>query len=212
MAFEALRRYFVHTRVLRTVGSDLSLCDPDFDAGCGYLSLLEVHILHRIVAAFPGRWFEAGTHTGWSAAYIAKAAGPHGRLLTCDPGFSKGAPNAMQVRATENLHNVGVMDRVTLLGITSEAFFKGWHGPEFNGVFIDGDHSGEHPVQDARLAMGVLKPDGVIVFHDVTWPGVEGVRRALSWLYEQGYAMREWKTIHGMAAVCKDKSKLDAIL
>ena len=210
MAFEALRRYFVHTRVLRTVGSDLSLCDPDFDAGCGYLSLLEVRILHRIVAAFPGRWFEAGTHTGWSAAYIAKA-NPKGTLLTCDPGFSHGFPNAMQARTTENLTRVGVMGRVTLLGKTSETVLMGWRGPEFDGAFIDGDHSGEHPVQDTRMAVGVLHPKGVIAFHDVTWPGVGGVRRAMAWLVENGYFVREWKTIHGMAAASKDQFKLESL-
>jgi len=56
-------------------------------------------------------------------------------------------------------------------------------------VFIDGCHSEYGVLADSRLARALLKPGGVIVWHDYANPGVE-VTRALDQLHAQGWPLQ----------------------
>ena len=207
MEFEDLRKHFIHTKTLRESNGDLCLCDQDFDPGCGYMSMAEVKILQRVAALWAGRWFEAGTHTGWSAAHIAKANNV-GVVVSCDPGFAKNRP--MYERALVNLVTCGVNRRVHLMSVASDDFVLA-NEELIDGCLIDGDHSGDAPLRDAQNALRFLTPLGVIVFHDIFWPGVEGSRRALEWLGSQGLATRQWHTMHGIGVASYDRVKVESL-
>jgi predicted O-methyltransferase YrrM len=55
-----------------------------------------------------------------------------------------------------------------------------------DAVFIDGDHSEEAVLHESWLARSLVRPGGVIVWHDYTNPAVE-VTQALDRLYAEGW-------------------------
>jgi len=59
-----------------------------------------------------------------------------------------------------------------------------------DAVFIDGDHSAYAVTHDSNLARAVVRPGGIIIWHDYCNPAVE-VTRALDKLYEEG-----WPIVH----------------
>jgi predicted O-methyltransferase YrrM len=61
--------------------------------------------------------------------------------------------------------------------------------PQADAVFIDGDHSQYVVTHDSALARAIIKPGGVIVYHDYCNAGVE-VQRTLDMLHEGGWPLR----------------------
>ena len=59
-----------------------------------------------------------------------------------------------------------------------------------DAVFIDGDHSEQAVTLDAYLARKLVRPGGIIVFHDYNNPAVE-VTRAIDKLKSQGWKMQQ---------------------
>ena len=58
--------------------------------------------------------------------------------------------------------------------------------PPCDAIFIDGDHSEEAVSHDSDLAEAVVRPGGIIIWHDATNDAVE-VRRVLDRLRAQGW-------------------------
>lgn len=58
-----------------------------------------------------------------------------------------------------------------------------------DAVFVDGDHSAVAVEHDSRLARELLRPGGIIVFHDYGNPAVE-VTPVLDRLAEEGWPIR----------------------
>jgi predicted O-methyltransferase YrrM len=61
--------------------------------------------------------------------------------------------------------------------------------PEIDAMFIDGDHSSEAVRHDSDLARAVVKPGGIILWHDYHNDGVE-VTRVLELDYDLGCDIR----------------------
>ena len=59
----------------------------------------------------------------------------------------------------------------------------------FDAAFIDGDHSEAAVTHDSDLARTVVRPGGVIIWHDYCNEGVE-VQRALDRLSDEGWPIR----------------------
>ena len=57
-------------------------------------------------------------------------------------------------------------------------------------VFVDGDHSTAAVTHDAHLATGLLRPGGLIVFHDYHDLGTVGVRDVMHELADRGWDLR----------------------
>jgi len=57
-----------------------------------------------------------------------------------------------------------------------------------DAVFIDGDHSEQMVLSDSHFARNIVRPGGVIIWHDVFNGAVE-VMRAISRLDEEGWAI-----------------------
>lgn len=59
-----------------------------------------------------------------------------------------------------------------------------------DAVFIDGDHSFDGVMRDARLARALVRPGGLIAFHDYGNPHVE-VTAALDHLEQEGWPLNQ---------------------
>jgi len=62
--------------------------------------------------------------------------------------------------------------------------------PEFDAVFIDGDHSHAAVLRDHALAESLVKKGGVIIHHDYHSLGTVGVREALRDLHNAGVPLK----------------------
>lgn len=85
--------------------------------------------------------------------------------------------------AWANLERFGVRDRVTLHIGRFEQVLELFEPARFDLVFIDGFHSGEAVTADYELASRLVRPDGVLAFHDYgrygVQPAVDSIARAL---------------------------------
>ena len=63
-------------------------------------------------------------------------------------------------------------------------------GAPFGAAFIDGDHSEAVVLHDSRLARSVVRPDGVIIWHDYTSRHLDDVTRALNRLADEGWPIQ----------------------
>lgn len=137
----------------------------------GNASIEEAACLYSLAKQFAGkRGLEIGTHYGWTAAHLLAA----GLRLDCvDP--------AMQ--DPQRLRDIiEVLDNVP-----GSIGYKLWDGfsPQciddvlasaddlWSFAFIDGNHDGDAPRDDARAVLRHLSPDAMVVFHDLTSPYVE---------------------------------------
>jgi predicted O-methyltransferase YrrM len=133
---------------------------------------------------------EIGSYCGRSTICLAHTAKS---VLAVDPFDGRGTPSPADTYQTflDNLQRHGVAERVGVRrGTTSEVT------PElpavFDLVFVDGAHDYESVRADIQAAMAVLKPDGVLAFHDYRLPDERdgqldpGVRRAVDELLAGG--------------------------
>src|SRR4051812_25930662 len=58
--------------------------------------------------------------------------------------------------------------------------------PRCDAIFIDGDHSKSAVAHDSRLAMDVIRPGGVVIWHDYNNHHTIGVKHVLDELADQG--------------------------
>jgi hypothetical protein len=134
---------------------------------------------------------EIGSYAGRSTICLARGAVSVGAVDTFD---GRGTPAEGQTfelfRA--NLRRYGVEDRVAVHRGTSAEMLP-LLPPVYDLVFIDGSHDYESVKADVGLALGKLKPGGLLAFHDYrTFPGESdgrwdpGVTRAVNELLADG--------------------------
>jgi predicted O-methyltransferase YrrM len=132
------------------------------------------------------RILEIGTLGGFSTIWLARGAGPDGRVVTLEY-----QPKHAEV-ARANIDRAGVGDRVeVLVGAALETLPTVTGGP-FDLVFIDADK--ENNVGYLELAIRLTRPGSVIVVDNVIREGailspdpddvVRGTRRALEFMGE----------------------------
>lgn len=141
----------------------------------GYASVEEAACLHAVAGLFPGqRGLEIGTHFGWTAAHLLAA----GLQLDCvDPAFA----DSVHLQAVDSALTAVAKahpgpGRYRLWPGASPAILDevrhSGSGVPWSFVFIDGNHDGTAPAEDARAVMSHLSPDAVVIFHDMTSPYV----------------------------------------
>jgi len=100
-----------------------------------------------------GRILEIGTRFGHSASIIAQTA-PLAAIITLEP---------YEERVLEAWKNLAPYPNVTVVNGKSWEYLRDYNGPEFDAVFVDGNH--RYVSHDAPW-YHLLKPDGIILFHD----------------------------------------------
>lgn len=106
------------------------------------------------------RVLEIGSYCGRSTVCIARRA----ESVVCIDFFDGRAtpnPGSTWDRFCQSLDRYGVRDKVTCIHPESEI-----PRPEYDLAFIDGAHDYDSVVADIHKALEVLKPDGLLAFHD----------------------------------------------
>lgn len=126
---------------------------------------------------------EIGSYCGRSTVCLAQKANAVYAVDTFD-----GRGTAMEGDTfplfKKNLKRFGVDGRVHPLVGTSAAILPNLP-PTFDAVFIDGSHDYESVKRDAELARAVLRPGGLLAFHDCSENDPD-VRRAVGGLIRAG--------------------------
>jgi SAM-dependent methyltransferase/predicted O-methyltransferase YrrM len=165
----------------------------------GFLSRDEAHILYNTALQFSGKKaLEIGCWLGWSACHLALAGV---ELDVVDPLLERddirqsvidsiqGALNASGVQTTVELIPGYSPQRVEAL---AAQFNRKW-----SLIFIDGEHEGDGPLNDARSCEKLAEEDAIILFHDLAAPAVA---KGLDYLKQQGWQTIVYQTMQIMGA------------
>jgi hypothetical protein len=141
----------------------------------GWLTEEEGRELARLAAG--KAVLEIGAYCGRSTICLARTAR---NVQTVDPFDGRGTPQPGETLATfrRNLGRYGVADKVAeIVGTSAEALPR--LPPVYDLVFIDGAHDEASVAADAALAAAVLRPGGLIAFHDYGTARDPGVKAAV---------------------------------
>lgn len=107
---------------------------------------------------------EIGAYAGRSTICLAQKAVCVGTIDTFD-GRGTAQPGPTLPLFQRNLRRYGVADKVRVYEGESQQMLA-ILPPVYDLVFIDGSHDRDSVLADARAAARLLKPDGLLVFHD----------------------------------------------
>ena len=113
------------------------------------------------------RILEVGTFTGYSALCMAEAAGPEGRIVTCDVDAETTAV------AQRTWGEAGVAERIDLRLApaleTLDALLSAGEAGRFDLAFVDADKRNYDGYVERALAL--LRPGGLLLIDNVLWDG-----------------------------------------
>jgi len=141
----------------------------------------EVQIGLMIQALDARRLFEIGTFEGGTTRFLADKAGEEAEVFTLD--FPQGAEVAWgsRVQIGQKFRGAVVESRITQLFGDSLKFDFSPYERSMDLVFVDAAHDYLHGLADSRTALRLVKPGGVVLWHDFTpyFPGlVHGIIEA----------------------------------
>ena len=155
----------------------------------GHTSRLELFMLRMLVAGLKveGAVVEIGSYKGRSSAALGLEAKRSKRHLYCidtwagegDAYDDEGGTGEAALTACKNhlsLCGLCLTCDVSILKDTGVHVAKGFSEPVAM-VFIDGNHSGEYPTEDAQAWLPKISPGGVVALHDCR-ENFKDVRRA----------------------------------
>lgn len=171
-------------------GMEVSLLAPDLDSEDGSTDPYETICLAALTRFVkPLQVFEIGTFKGQRTVLFAQHTQPASRILTLDldPATLQELPHRPEEGDLKYICKPAIgeyiarfpqRDRVTQLVGNSMTFdFSPYFG-QCDFIFVDAAHSYEYVKSDSQQAFKMLKPGGVILWHDYR-PGCPGVVRAL---------------------------------
>lgn len=176
---------------------------------CGFITRDEAHILYQAAlntakasasATTPLKALEIGSHVGWSTVHIALGLGDV-QLDVVEPQLTSD-PRVL-LALIDSLRRAGLDKKVNLLaGFSPQKVEELANGPQkkrWSFIFIDGNHNGDYPLNDAIACKKYAADDCIIFFHDLAFPDV-----AKGFLYfkdKDGWSMRIYHTQQIMGAV-----------
>ena len=115
--------------------------------------------------------------TRWHAPIIASVVGSYPQPTYVEVGVFQGECLTQVAPLCGQAHGVDVsFERLKhdtaparLWPMASDEFFERYDGPAPDVIFVDGDHAYEQARRDARNALAIVAPEGVLFLHD-TWP------------------------------------------
>ena len=139
----------------------------------GFLNRDEAHLVYNNALQFRGRKaLEIGCWMGWSAAHLTIAGVD---LDVIDPALQDPDVRQSVVHAlTEVCRQFSLQPSITLHPFASPQKVEdlGSQGARWSLLFIDGDHDGLAPLQDAMACERYAEPDCMVLFHDLAAPDV----------------------------------------
>ena len=158
---------------------------------------------------------EIGTNVGGSTVMFAMAMGDRGRLTTVDivdvNGPDGPARRIGRETPAELLQRLGQRN-VTFVTSRSTDFLRSCDR-RFDLIFLDGAHEADVVYREIPLALGLLKPGGVILLHDVfpnlkplwadgkvipgPWLAIERLKRESAALRVEPFGRLPWATKQG---------------
>ena len=156
----------------------------------GNASCEEAACLYALASLFRGkRGLEIGTHFGWTGAHLLAA----GLQLDCiDPEF---ADPEREAAIREVFDAVAGRDSYQLwTGFSPQLVpeARASRSEPWSFTFIDGNHDGDAPRNDALEVLKHLDKDCIVVLHDLTSPYVE---RGLAVFHDAGFSVRLFNTM-----------------
>jgi predicted O-methyltransferase YrrM len=159
----------------------------------GFINRDEAAILFSNARLFSARkGMEIGAWRGWSTCHLLLSglASLHViEPLLRDPDWKR--------EFAASVDSSGESDRAVLIAGPSpeEVTRLGESGNRWSFVFIDGDHDGPAPTNDALTCARYLEPTAMIMFHDLISPHVAAALRALA---AEGWRTRVYQTAQMM--------------
>jgi len=153
----------------------------------GLYAEMDAELLVRL-ASRGGELVEIGCYKGRTTALIMQACEPHGGKLTSidpfiEPGASYDPASPEMWRA--NLESIGI-EPPALLHMKSDDAIAQFEGKRLSFVFIDGCHCYDCVISDLRNWTPLIEVGGVVVLHDMYFPGIAGVCKAVAdWFTEE---------------------------
>ena len=183
-------RSFPHIDFAEIAGGSIRLSFQTFPGIGASISLIEAaalsSLIHKINAK---RIFEFGTYKGVSTTQLALSLPHDGMVFTLDlpedhPAYSLAIPNVaeQQIAAEKGKgilipHDLG--GKVTFLRADSAKFDTTPYRESMDLIFVDGAHSYEYVKNDTVKGLEMLRPGGLVAWHDCT-PSHPSVVRYLS--------------------------------
>jgi predicted O-methyltransferase YrrM len=172
-------RSFPHMDLAEIAGGSIRLSFQTFPRIGASISLVEAAaltaLIHKINAK---RIFEFGTYKGVSTTQLALNLPQDGMVFTLDlpedhPAYSLAIPKvAEQQIAAEKGKGVLIPrdlgGKVTFLRADSAKFDTTPHRESMDLIFVDGAHSYEYVKNDTMKGLEMLRPGGIIAWHDCT--------------------------------------------
>ncbi len=124
----------------------------------------------------PAALFEFGTFDGRTAWHLARNAGPGARLWTMDlPLDHPAQSDANGIGVGQHFRGTPEADRIVQLSLDSGDFDSASFEKAIDFCFIDAGHTYENVCRDTQNAMRMVRPGGMIFWHDYSrwWPGVQ---------------------------------------
>jgi hypothetical protein len=159
----------------------------------GFINRDEASILYANARAFKGRsGIEIGAWRGWSTAYLVTSG--IAPLHVIEPLL---ADADWRREFEQAIRGAGGASTTILVPETSPAAVVrlGEAGARWSFAFIDGDHDGEAPTQDALACAPYLETTAMVVFHDLVSPHVAAGLRALA---AKGWNVMAYQTVQMM--------------
>ncbi|MFB8794001.1 MAG: glycosyltransferase [Microcoleus sp.] len=165
----------------------------------GFLSRDEAHILYNTARQFQGKKaLEIGCWLGWSACHLALAGVA---LDVIDPLLERDDIRQSVIDSIQGaLDASGVQTTVELIpGYSPQRVeeFAAQFNRKWSLIFIDGEHEGDGPLNDAIVCDKFAEKDAIILFHDLTAPDVA---KGLDYLKQRGWHTIIYQTMQIMGA------------
>ncbi|MCU0541346.1 MAG: class I SAM-dependent methyltransferase [Oscillatoriaceae cyanobacterium Prado104] len=165
----------------------------------GFLSRDEAHILYNTALKFAGKKaLEIGCWLGWSACHLAIAGV---QLDVVDPLLEREDIRQSVIDSIQGALNAsGVQTTVELIpGYSPQRVeeFAAQFNRKWSLIFIDGEHEGDGPLNDAIACEKLAEKDAIILFHDLAAPAVA---KGLDYLKQRGWQTVIYQTMQIMGA------------
>jgi predicted O-methyltransferase YrrM len=179
---------------------------PSVGASVSPMECAALAALSHLVGA--KRVFEFGTYKGVSTTQLALNLAPGGMVFTLDlpedhPAYSLPIPKPEERQiAAEGGKGIliprDLLDRVTFLSSDSATFDETPYLGSMDLVFVDGAHSYEYVKNDTEKGWNMLRPGGVLAWHDC----VSNHRDVVKYIKEFGF---DAKLVNGTALAFANK-------